>query len=161
MGNTDNRRMKVLDLQCANGHLFEGWFGSEDDFQAQSARHLVTCPVCNDATVHKRLSAPRLNLGHGGEPAPSPSSTPAGRGAEDPPLARLQAAWLRMARQVIAQTEDVGERFVSEARRMHHGDIPSRGIRGQVTAMEAAELLDEGVEILPLPLPEALKGPLQ
>ena len=57
--------MKVLDLACANQHLFEGWFASEDDFVAQCARRLVECPVCGDAEVSKKLSAPRLNLGAG------------------------------------------------------------------------------------------------
>ena len=72
--------MKVLDLQCASGHVFEGWFASHEDFAAQHARGLLSCPVCNDAQIIKRLSAPRLNLGTGAPPAAG-SGTPAGQGA--------------------------------------------------------------------------------
>lgn len=55
--------MKVLDLQCGQQHVFEGWFASEDDFLSQHARHLVACPLCGDETITRKLSAPRLNLG--------------------------------------------------------------------------------------------------
>ena len=54
--------MKVLDLQCSQSHQFEGWFGSEDDFQTQLSRGLVECPMCGQVDISKRLSAPRLNL---------------------------------------------------------------------------------------------------
>ena len=92
--------MKVLNLQCAHGHGFEGWFGSEDDFQSQLQRGLVECPMCGDTAVTKLLSAPRLNLGAGKqEPAQQVAALPD---------AALQAAWMKMAREVIAQTEDVG-----------------------------------------------------
>lgn len=156
--------MKVLDLFCDGGHSFEGWFGSEDDFQSQHARGLVQCPLCGSAEIRKGLSAPRLNLR-----ASTPSSNkqvdpapqaPAGQGPEGMPQA-LQGAWLHMARQIMARTEDVGGRFASEARRMHYGEIEERGIRGQATPQETAELLDEGIAVLPLLLPEAAKEPLQ
>ena len=65
--------MKVLDLQCRHGHVFEGWFGSEDDFQSQRERGLVQCPMCADSHIEKRLSAPRLNLG-ASAPAPAPAA---------------------------------------------------------------------------------------
>jgi hypothetical protein len=66
-----------------------------------------------------------------------------------------------VVRQVIAQTEDVGERFAEEARRIHYGEVASRGIRGQATPEQRAELIDEGIEVVALPLPRALDGPLQ
>ncbi|HCL87748.1 MAG TPA: DUF1178 domain-containing protein, partial [Comamonadaceae bacterium] len=75
--------------------------------------------------------------------------------------AELQAAWLQLSRRIIANTEDVGTRFAQEARRMHHGEIEERGIRGQATAQEAAQLLDEGIAVLPLALPAAAKESLQ
>ncbi|MBE7940751.1 MULTISPECIES: DUF1178 family protein [Ramlibacter] len=143
--------MKVLDLQCTHGHGFEGWFGSEDDFQGQLARQLVECPICGDTGIAKRLSAPRLNLG-----AEAPRQPVAAT-----PDARQQAEWLKLMRQVMASTEDVGERFAEEARRMHYGEAGERAIRGQASPEETRALLEEGIPVLPLPVPKALKEPLQ
>ena len=152
--------MKVLDLGCQLGHVFEGWFASEDDFQSQKARALVQCPLCGDTSIDKRLSAPRLNLG-----APAPATA-----AEAPPSAAvpsadarqaMQAAWLQMSRKLIADTEDVGSRFADEARRMHHGEVESRGIRGQASVKEAVALLEEGIGVLPLALADGAKETLQ
>ena len=146
--------MKVLDLQCAQHHVFEGWFGSEDEFQGQLARGLVECPLCGDTHVTKRLSAPRINLG---------ASAPAEPKQEVMATSDLamQAKWLQMVRHVMANTEDVGENFAEEARRIHYGEVEERSIRGQASAQETAELLDEGIGVLPLPFPKGLKGPLQ
>lgn len=155
--------MKVLDLLCVHDHAFEGWFGSEEDFQTQLARGLVQCPLCDSADIRKGLSAPRLNL-HSGASAVAtrqePTAAPATTDQSLTPQA-IQRAWLQVARQVMAQTEDVGERFASEARRMHYGEIEERAIRGQATPRQTAELLDEGIAVLPLPLPEAAKETLQ
>ncbi len=150
--------MKVLDLKCAQGHVFEGWFGSEADFQDQRARGLVACPVCGEAAVDKQLSAPRLNLGAPAAAAPPAVPATAGPVPGQPP-AQMQAAWLRMMREAVAKTEDVGERFAEVARQMHHGEVTERGIRGRASAKEAVELLEEGITVLPLP--PALKEPLQ
>jgi len=157
--------MKVLDLQCRQGHVFEGWFGSEDDFQGQKQRGLVQCPLCADGHIEKRLSAPRLNLGAREHVVPSvPANAVATGGSRIesgvlPPV--LQAAWLQLARQVIASTEDVGSRFAQEARRMHYGEVEERAIRGQATPGEAVQLLEEGIAVMPLPLPDAAKETLQ
>ena len=134
--------MKVLDLQCSHGHVFEGWFASHDDYESQRERGLLTCPVCEDAQVNKMLSAPRLNL------------------AQMPPQ-QIQAAMLKMVRHVMANTEDVGNRFAEEARKIHHGQAQERSIRGQASREETEALLDEGIDILPLPVPAGLKEPLQ
>ena len=162
--------MKVLDLQCAHAHHFEGWFASEDDFQDQLARGLVSCPLCADAQVSKKLSAPRLNLS---TPRGEPEATTAAPTSQPPSPAdvaqavatmspeQMQAAWLQMTRHVLAHTEDVGERCADEARRMHHGEQAQRNIRGQASAEETQALLEEGVAVMPLLIPEALKGPLQ
>lgn len=152
--------MKVLDLQCPASHVFEGWFASEDDFQGQLQRGLVECPVCGDKHITKKLSAPRLNLGAGEPEAPVAAQPPAA-GATALTPATLQAAYMKAVRHVLANTEDVGERFAQEARKMHYGETEERGIRGQASAQETMELLDEGIEILPLPVPKGLKGPLQ
>ncbi|WP_426304708.1 DUF1178 family protein [Acidovorax facilis] len=161
--------MKVLDLQCRQGHVFEGWFASEDDFQGQKQRGLVQCPLCADDHIEKRLSAPRLNLGAREPAAPSalltPSAAPEGGSLQvgNPPALppALQAAWLDLARKIVAHTEDVGARFAQEARRMHHGEVQERAIRGQATPDEAMELLEEGIAVMPLPLPAAAKETLQ
>lgn len=166
--------MKVLDLRCAHLHVFEGWFASEDEFQRQKSLSLVRCPICDDAEVTKMLSAPRLNLG-APEPAHKPSASPAApaplpavksavsasNAAPDFPVAAVQAALLQMARHVVANTEDVGDRFPEVARQMHYGETEDRNIRGQATPDEAAALREEGIEVLPLMLPAALKEPLQ
>lgn len=154
--------MKVLDLNCQHGHVFEGWFASEDDFQSQKARALVQCPMCGDARIEKRLSAPRLNLGSQApaagpapqSPGPAPAEAAASRRA-------LQAAWLRASRELVAKSEDVGERFAAEARRMHHGETEARAIRGQATVEQAVELLEEGIGVMPLALAETAKKTLQ
>ena len=149
--------MKVLNLHCAHQHEFEGWFASEDDFQSQLARGLVECPMCGDTAITKMLSAPRLNLGSGKEPAPVASR----QDVASPGNRAMQAAWMKMAREIMANTEDVGERFAEEARRMHYGEAGERSIRGQASREETEALLEEGVPVLPLPIPKALKGPLQ
>lgn len=171
--------MKVLNLQCSHQHSFEGWFASEDDFQAQLSRGLVECPMCADKTVQKLPSAPRLNLGGRQEPDASGKHLPpssAAVNADESSAARnmtavagtpagaslaQQAAFLQAVRHVLANTEDVGTRFADEARRMHYGEQEARSIRGQTSVREAAELLEEGIDVMPLPLPAALKETLQ
>ncbi|MFN6995069.1 MAG: DUF1178 family protein [Aquincola tertiaricarbonis] len=155
--------MKVLDLCCSQGHGFEGWFSSEDDYASQLGRGLIGCPLCADTGISRRPSAPRLNLSGARAPRPS-SAEAAATPAAAPPLSpekALQAAWMQAVRHVIAHTEDVGERFPEEARRMHYGEIEARGIRGQASPEQREALLDEGIEIASLPMPQALKEPLQ
>lgn len=146
--------MKVLNLQCSHRHGFEGWFGSEDDFQGQLERGLVECPICGDTAVTKLPSAPRLNLG-ASEPQPAKKDVMT---TSDP---ALQAKWLQMVRHVLANTEDVGENFAEEARRIHYGESEERNIRGQASKEETEALLEEGIGVLPLPIPKAMKGPIQ
>lgn len=155
--------MKVLNLQCSHQHNFEGWFASEDDFHQQLERGLLSCPLCGDAQVRKMLSAPRLNLGRTrDEPVARAGSDDGlvelGRTA---PGSELQARLLRAMRELMSKTEDVGERFADEARAMHHGDMEQRNIRGRTTPEVAMELIEEGVEVMPLPALPALKETLQ
>lgn len=151
--------MKVLNLQCGHGHDFEGWFASHDDFESQRERGLLTCPLCNDAEISKLPSAPRLNLGSSG--AEVAVSTAATQDVAQLQPHQLQAAWMKMVRHVMANTEDVGTRFAEEARKIHHGESQERAIRGQASREETEALLDEGIEVLPLPVPVGLKEPLQ
>jgi len=155
--------MKVLNLQCLLGHGFEGWFGSEDDFQAQSARGLVACPMCGDGQITRLPSAPRLNLSGArapeavNKPQDSPRTPAPGPAGTPPP--EMQALWMKAVQQVLQNTEDVGERFPEEARRIHYGETEHRGIRGQASAEDRAALADEGIEVMPFPLPSGMKGP--
>lgn len=143
--------MKVLNLRCTHDHRFEGWFGSGDDFESQSARGLVSCPVCADTAVSRLPTAPRIQ------------SSASRRDDEPTPVAgtELQNAWMQAVRHMMASTEDVGARFTEEARRMHYGETATRGIRGQASREDADALRDEGIEVMALPVPAALKGPVQ
>ena len=153
--------MKVLDLQCAQGHGFEGWFASEEDFLAQKARSLVCCPLCGDAEVLKKLSAPRLNLSSNRSTQSQEESPSTAVALAKPQSAEQMAAWLELSRKLVANTTDVGDRFAEEARKIHYGEVPEHAIRGQATVKETRELIDEGIAVLPLLLPEGAKGNLQ
>lgn len=160
--------MKVLNLQCAHQHGFEGWFASEEDFTGQLERGLVSCPLCGDTQIQKMLSAPRLNLRTGrndtattdlGVSAASPESGPeSGVTATGLPP---QARWLRALRELMANTEDVGERFADEARAMHSGEADQRNIRGSTSPEVAQELIEEGIDVMALPYLPMLKETLQ
>lgn len=151
--------MKVLDLECAQGHTFEGWFASEADFVTQRQNVQVHCPVCGDPSVVKKLSAPRLSLsGSRAKPDIDPNSVETAGGVVHHDAT---SAWLALARQVVANTVDVGTSFAEEARKIHYGEQPERGIRGTASREETQGLIDEGIEVVPFPLPVALKGPLQ
>jgi hypothetical protein len=159
--------MKVLDLQCQHGHAFEGWFGSETDFQTQLSSDLVACPLCGDHHVAKLLSAPRLNLSTSlREPVPAVTESTAvvpATPAHDHhagTMTPLNQTWMKVVQHVLQNTEDVGSGFAEEARKIHYGEKPERNIRGQVTASESQALHEEGIAVLSLPIPEALKGPV-
>jgi len=156
--------MKVLDLRCGTGHAFEGWFASEDDFQAQRERGLLDCPVCGNADVARLPSAPRLNLSSAKAPAPRadppPARAPEGTDAKPNPEQAV-AHLVEAVKQLLDKTQDVGERFAEEARRIHYGESDLRAIRGRTTPEEREALADEGIEVITLPgaLPD--KGTLQ
>ena len=153
--------MKVLDLQCEQGHAFEGWFASETDFVDQRDRSLIQCPLCADARITKKLSAPRLNLASGRGDLPESSAATSSVALDATQALDPMAAWFQMSRKLMEQTTDVGPRFADEARKIHYGEVPEHAIRGQASANEARELLDEGIPVLPLLLPEGAKGSLQ
>jgi hypothetical protein len=166
--------MKVFNLACEHQHGFEGWFASESDFEHQVARELLACPVCNSLQIARLPSAPRLNFGAkavtDGSNRPTHSAPDAstnlalGKLTTDSVSGRadmaMQAAWMHVARQVLSHTEDVGSRFAEEARKIHYGESEERGIRGQATREQTESLLEEGIAVMPLLLPEFLKNPL-
>ncbi|MEY4767255.1 MAG: hypothetical protein RI907_3928 [Pseudomonadota bacterium] len=162
--------MLVVDLACPQGHRFEGWFASAEDLASQQARGLVTCPTCGDAHVQRMPSAPRLNVSHLDDAqsarraaqapeAVSPQAAEAQRAHEQ--LEALQAMYWSAVRHVVQNTEDVGERFASEARAMHQGEVEAKPIRGQLDADEREALKEEGIDVLTLVVPKGMDGPLQ
>lgn len=146
--------MKVFNLRCGSGHSFEGWFGSEADYDGQLERGLLECPLCANPQVVRVPSAPRLNL----------NASPSQASVRDE-VANLahdsDGHVLAALRQLVQQSQDVGPRFADQARRMHNGELPQRAIRGEATAKQFEELLDDGVPVLPLPNIPGLKEPLQ
>ena len=150
--------MKVLNLQCSHGHGFEGWFASNEAFETQLARGLVECPMCGGKDITKLLTAPRLNLGAGKAPAAEPQAPQALQAQQQQ---QQSGRWLRAVRELMATTEDVGERFADEARKIHYGEVKERGIRGQATREETAALAEEGIAVMQIALPAALKETLQ
>ena len=164
--------MKVLNLRCAHDHRFEGWFASAADYESQCERGMVACPLCDDKTISRLPSAPRLNVSkqrhaearEASESAPAKESDHVDEpraSATEVAQVRMQAQWLRAVRQVLNSTEDVGDRFPEEARRIHYGEAQERGIRGRASHEDAEALRDEGIEVTALPVPEPLKGPVQ
>jgi hypothetical protein len=146
--------MKVFNLLCAQGHAFEGWFASEADLQQQRDTGLLDCPMCADKTITRLPSAPRLNLSAGRDgAAPGEPATPERH--------MVETLWMKAVQHVLHNTEDVGERFAEEARRIHYGEATERSIRGQATPDQSRALIEEGIEVHALPMPAHLKGPLQ
>ncbi|AVF40397.1 DUF1178 domain-containing protein [Pandoraea apista] len=157
--------MKVFDLRCAHEHTFEGWFGSEDDYLSQQTRGLVTCPVCGDTAIVRMPSAPRLNLSGAtsradAAPAGTPSQGTVSGGAIEAKR-ELQTLWMKAVRHVMANTEDVGSNFAEEARKIHYREAPERNIRGTASREETEALAEEGIDVMPLPIPDGFKDTLQ
>jgi hypothetical protein len=151
--------MIVFDLLCGDGHRFEGWFGSADDFTRQRSRKLLLCPVCGTSHVERVPSATRANLG-APEPKPAkvpsqPVKTPEMEGKD--PFAVAQMLYSRMLDELLTKSEDVGKEFPTEARKIFYKEAPTRAIRGQATNEEHQELVDEGIPVARLPVPPADK----
>lgn len=144
--------MKVLNLRCDQDHGFEGWFASEDEFSAQTQSAAIACPLCGSTSIRRMPSAPRLNVARHSAPVPD--------AAQPSTMMTLQSQWLRAVQHVMRSTEDVGDRFAEEARRIHYGEVEERGIRGRASSEDAEALRDEGISVMALPLPDALKGPI-
>lgn len=153
--------LKVFDLQCEYGHLFEGWFGSHEDYDSQQSRGLLTCPMCHSDTIEKRLSAPRLNVGHfdaetraseaGGTGMGPSRETVVASSPEALQLAQIQAAIMQQMRELVRNTENVGSGFAEEARRIHEGESEERPIRGTATPEEREALVEDGIAVVALP----------
>ncbi|GEP02584.1 DUF1178 family protein [Methylobacterium oxalidis] len=149
-------------LVCEADHTFESWFPSSGSFDEQSARGLVTCPLCGSAKVGKGLMTPRIARTDRSLPdrAAPPAAEPAPSADAPVPMIaepeRKLRALLRAVREHVAQTaEHVGTRFPEEARKIHYGEVEERPIYGQATPDEARALIEEGIDVAPLPpMPE-------
>jgi hypothetical protein len=142
-------------LNCDNGHTFESWFRSADDFDEQARKALVECPACRSTHVTKAVMAPNVARRDRGEIAPvTPSQTDRSNSSMvllDEQSKQLRAAVKELHEKIARTTVDVGDQFADQARRMHEGDLPSRAIRGQATMEEANTLWENGVPVLPIP----------
>lgn len=141
--------MIVFDLICSKDHAFEGWFASPDEFSRQLETGMLSCPVCRDHGISKRPSAVHINrhapaAADGGDSGSAPLSAAAHLTSTD-----MQ----HVLDYLLKHTEDVGHRFPEEARRIHEGDVAPRGIRGQANREELDALKEEGIDVLPLPVP--------
>ncbi|HUG60277.1 MAG TPA: DUF1178 family protein [Methylomirabilota bacterium] len=150
-------------LSCSHGHRFEAWFRSAADFDGQEDRGLLSCPTCGDVAVSKALMAPSVTTrAAGAEVAPGPEAPSAPTAVATVPPATTTpevAAMIAKLREIKAalleKSENVGSRFADEARRIHYGEAPARPVHGEASNEDARALIEEGVEILPLPiLPE-------
>jgi len=152
-------------LRCDRGHAFESWFQSSSAYESQEKRKLVNCPTCGSAKVERAIMAPQIMSKKGREapapaPAPAPAADVAAPASASTPLMMAQERELRaklkeLRDHIVKHADNVGERFPNEARKMHYGDIEHRPIYGEASPDEARALIDEGVEVSPLPvLPE-------
>ena len=135
--------MIVFELICEDRHRFEGWFASAEDFERQKSRGLLSCPVCSDSNIEKLLTA-KIGRTEAEEPQEKtpPAATP-----------NLPQKLRDMIDAILLNTEDVGRNFPDEARRIHRKESRQRGIRGVATGEETRDLLEEGIAVMPLPIP--------
>lgn len=129
-------------LHCDKDHEFEGWFSSSKDFDGQSERGLVECPICGSRQVGKSLMAPAVAIS---------KDAPARPLAMDPEKREMMRKLRDMVQVVKQNSEDVGDRFADEARKIHHGEAEARGIIGKASTDDAKSLIEDGIEIAPLP----------
>ena len=148
-------------LHCDRGHIFESWFQSSSAYESQEKRKLVNCPVCGSAKVQRSIMAPQIVSKKGRSqsndaPAPSQATEIAAPESTTPLLMaqerELRAKLRELRDHIVKNADNVGERFPNEARKMHYGDIEHRPIYGEASADEARALIDEGVEVSPLPV---------
>jgi hypothetical protein len=147
-------------LACDNGHDFESWFPSSASYDAQAERGLVECPLCGSAKVEKQLMTP--SLGRKGASKAEPErqvALPAATPSAPAPMALLSEreqavrAMLKAVREHVTKTADyVGGGFAAEARKMHYGEIDHRSIYGEANPAEAKALIEEGIEVHPIPI---------
>ena len=128
-------------LACEHGHEFEGWFGSSADYDAQSERGLIACPVCDSRAVAKQIMAPAVS---GTKKTAVPDVSPQMRSMVMEAMGKVRA-------HVEENFDYVGDAFAGEARAIHEGRSEDRGIYGEASPAEIKALKDDGIQIAPLP----------
>jgi hypothetical protein len=145
-------------LRCERGHAFESWFQSSQAYETQEKRKLVNCPSCGSAKVERAIMAPQIvSKKSRDRAAPAPAAateatTPASTSLMMAQERELRAKLKELRDHIVKNADNVGERFPNEARKMHYGDIEHRPIYGEASPEEARSLIDEGVEVSPLPV---------
>jgi hypothetical protein len=145
-------------LRCERGHAFESWFQSSQAYETQEKRKLVNCPSCGSAKVERAIMAPQIvSKKSRDRTAPVPAAAADTAVPSSTPLMMAQERELRtklreLRDHIVKNADNVGERFPNEARKMHYGDIEHRPIYGEASPEEARSLIDEGVEVSPLPV---------
>ncbi len=146
-------------LRCDRGHAFESWFQSSSAYESQEKRKLVSCPACGSVKVERAIMAPQIasKKSRDSAAAPSPAASTEVAAPASTPLMMAQERELRaklkeLRDHIVKNADNVGERFPNEARKMHYGDIEHRPIYGEASPEEARSLIDEGVEVSPLPV---------
>ena len=142
--------MIVFDLSCDNGHRFEGWFGSSDDYAGQHARSLVSCPQCGSGAVAKAPMAPAVPRKGNNQPS-APARQPMVRGPMPPELAEALGKLAEAQARALKDSRWVGDAFAEQTRAMHYGDRDAETIHGQASFEEAQALFEEGIPVAPLP----------
>ena len=145
-------------LRCTKDHEFEAWFRSSADYDKQAADNGVPCPICGDHRIVKAPMAPSIGRAgkDKGAPAPAPAAAPAGpeekvQLAADPRQRALIQAMRELRKKIVEGADYVGDKFAEEARRIHFGETDPRGIYGEASVDEVRGLLEDGVEVMPLP----------
>jgi len=159
--------MIVFDLKCEHNHQFEAWFKSSSAYGEQQAAGHVSCPYCDSQNITKAPMAPNVAAKSNRKPEVMPASLPVAQTAssqtasgskpDDKALEKLVAeaetVMAKIRDHVEKNCDDVGTEFAEEARKIHYGEAEERGIYGNATQEETQELLDEGIDVLPLPVP--------
>jgi hypothetical protein len=129
-------------LVCEHDHPFEGWFDSSDAYEDQQAAGRVACPMCGARDVRKQIMAPAIA---GTKAQTLPTETPA------PTREVMMEAMGKMRRLVEEHFDYVGDTFATEARAIHEGRSEDRGIYGEATPQEVRALVEDGVNVAPMP----------
>ena len=174
--------MKVYNLACPLDHRFEGWFASEENCLAQQDKGMLACPICDSTEITRMPSAPHIAKSGSSKVVSSTELTVANPATADNSVisgaisgdvvaltggdhsqleAQVQAAFLKGMRELMGRSEDVGNSFAEEARKIHYKESPERSIRGQTTLDEAEALREEGIEVMAMPMMPAFKNTLQ
>jgi hypothetical protein len=144
-------------LRCERGHDFESWFQSSSAYDSQRKRGLVACPMCDSIKVEKAIMAPRISAkGKSKQATPQPAPAAEESGSSSLVMAPQERELITKLKElrdhVLKNADNVGTKFPDEARKMHYGDIEHRAIYGEASAEEAKALVDEGIEVAPLPI---------